>query len=71
MGEIEQAKKTLREAGYNVDVLWKIEDVTDIHYCTDKQAQHILKGALSNEAVMEQIWFAIDFEADKLNLEKW
>ena len=68
--KIEQAKEVLREAGYFVDNLWSIEDVQGNYNCTDEEAQEILNSALTNEATMEQIWFAINFEADELNLEE-
>lgn len=57
---IEQAKQTLKEAGYFVDNLWHVSDVKDRYDCDDDVAQKILYKALTNEATMEQIWFAID-----------
>jgi hypothetical protein len=56
-----KAKETLRENGYYVDNLWHVEDVK-LKYkkASTEEAQNILKVALSNEATMEQIWFAID-----------
>lgn len=57
---IEQAKQILKEAGYFVDNLWHVSDVKDRCNCDDDVAQKILNKALTNEATMEQIWFAID-----------
>jgi hypothetical protein len=64
MSEIEKAKEVLREAGYFVDNLWHIDDVKLRYNCEDDdQAQDILYSALTNDATMEQIWFAIDYIA--------
>ena len=64
MSEIEKAKEVLRKAGYFVDNLWHIDDVKIRYNCEDDdQAQDILYSALTNDATMEQIWFAIDYVA--------
>jgi len=64
MSEIEKAKEVLRKAGYFVDNLWHIDDVKLRYNCEDDdQAQDILYSALTNDATMEQIWFAIDYVA--------
>ena len=66
MTKIEQAKATLREAGFYTGNLWHIDDVKDRYEgCDDVTAMHILDEALNNEATMEQIWFAIDFAIDE------
>jgi hypothetical protein len=62
MDKIEQAKATLRNAGYFVDNLWHVDDVKGRYEgCDEATAQHILDQALTNEATMEQVWFAINF----------
>ena len=61
MNEVEKAKEVLRENGYYVDNLWHVEDIQNI--CTKASwgdSQKILNTALTNEATMEQIWFAIN-----------
>lgn len=64
MTEEQKAKEILRKAGYFVDNLWHIDDVKLRYNCNDdEQAQEILQSALTNEATMEQIWFAIDMVA--------
>jgi hypothetical protein len=64
MTKEEQAKEVLRNAGYFVDNLWHVDDVKLRYNCDDdKQAQEILSSALTNDATMEQIWFAIDMVA--------
>jgi hypothetical protein len=60
MDAVENAKKVLRDHGYFVDNLWHIQDV-QVNYmkASDEDAQKILNIALTNEATMEQISFAI------------
>jgi hypothetical protein len=61
---VEKAKEILREAGYFVDNLWHVDDIKLRYDCNnDNQAQDILNDALTNDATMEQIWFAIDIVA--------
>ena len=67
--EIEQAKAILKQHGYFVDNLWSTQDVTDRYECTDEKAQEVLNKALTNEWVMEQIWFSIDDTCDSLEIE--
>jgi hypothetical protein len=67
--EIEQAKAILKQHGYFVDNLWSTQDVTDRYECTEEQAYDVLDKALTNEWVMEQIWFSIDDACDSLEIE--
>lgn len=60
----DQASKTLEKMGYQVDNLWHIDDVKGRFECTDDEAMDILIAALTNEATMEQIWFALEYEAE-------
>ena len=66
---LEDAKKTLKQYGYQVDNLWCIDDVKDNYHATDEQAMEVLYDALTNEATMEQIWFAIRHHAEEYNLK--
>lgn len=67
---VEEAKAVLRENGYFVDNLWHVDDVKLRYNCDDdEQAQDILDNALTNDATMEQIWFAIDMVAQDEGLE--
>lgn len=67
---VQQAKQVLRDAGYFVDNLWHIDDIMFRYNCDDKeQAQDILDFALTNDATMAQIWFAIDMSAQDDGLE--
>jgi hypothetical protein len=55
---------------YQVENLWCVDDVKSKFKCTDDEAMDVLVGALTNDATMEQIWFAIDFHGENLDLEK-
>jgi hypothetical protein len=44
----EQAKKVLSDAGYCVENLWHISDVTENYHCTDEQAKELLNDATSD-----------------------
>ena len=68
--DIDNAKKVLRENGYFVDNLWHVSDVKENYECTDELAQEVLSASLQNEATMEQIWFAIHFEAGFRKLKR-
>ena len=62
---VEKAKEVLRRDGYFVDNLWHIDDIQYRYNCdNDEQAHALLNNALTNEATMEQIWFAIDMAAE-------
>tara|TARA_B110000902_G_scaffold237202_1_gene284018 strand:- start:506 stop:748 length:243 start_codon:yes stop_codon:yes gene_type:complete len=63
--EVEEAKALLKENGYYTDNLWHIDDVKANYECEDdSEAQEVLDSALTNEATMDQIWFAIRYKAD-------
>lgn len=66
--KIAQAKFTLKQAGYFVDNLWHIDDVQNVseaNLSTD-QAMQVLSMALTNDATMEQIWYAIQVATEVL-----
>lgn len=58
----------LKSRGKFVDNLWTTEDVFAFFNCTEDEAQEVLYEALTNEATMEQIWFAIDFHGNENEL---
>jgi hypothetical protein len=67
MNEIQQAKEVLRNAGYFVDNLWHVDDVTNIEASLSKdQSIKILDMALNNESTMDQIWYSIKIATDIL-----
>lgn len=68
--DVAEARALLRSKGYFVDNLWATEDVTENYNCTQEQAQQVLEMALTNEATIEQIWYAIDDACDTLEIRK-
>lgn len=68
--DVEKAKEVLEEAGYFVENLWQVEDVMNKYKCTEDEAQEVLYDALTNEATMDRIWFAINFHAETMNLKE-
>jgi hypothetical protein len=67
---INEAKEVLRKAGYFVDNLWHIRDVIDRYECDEETAMEVLDSALTNDATMEQIHFAINLIAEDLELKQ-
>lgn len=66
---VEHAKEILKDNGFFVDNLWHIDDVKSKFDCTDEDAQEVLNSALTNDATMEQIWYAIGFHGEDEKLE--
>jgi hypothetical protein len=54
---------------YQTENLWCVEDVTGKYDCSDEMALNILESALTNDATMEQIWFAIDHHAEDFGVD--
>lgn len=67
---VEQAKEVLRNAGYFVDNLWHIQDVMDRYECDEETAMEVLDSALTNDATMEQIHFAVRLMAEDMELKE-
>ena len=67
---IDLLKEELERRGFYCDNLWQVEDVKGIFKCDDDQAQDVLDSALTNEATMDRIWFAIRFHADEYGLKE-
>lgn len=66
-----EAKGFLESQGYFVDNLWHVDDVMNDYKCSREDAQDILYSALTNEATMDRIWFAIQYHAEnEFNLKK-
>jgi hypothetical protein len=38
--------------------------------CTEEEAQEVLSNALQNDATMQQIWEAISYKAESMNLKR-
>ena len=68
--DLKEARKILRDAGYYVDNLWTVEDVTQNYKCTREQAQDVLDRAMSNEATMNQIFLSIDYACEDLEIRQ-
>ena len=66
VSKIEEAKKTLRDAGYFVDDLWNVIDVYSSYECSKETAFKILENALTSEQTMEHMWSCIGDEIDKI-----
>jgi hypothetical protein len=64
-----EAKEVLKNAGYYVDNLWQTCDVTMNYNCTEEEAQKVLDRAFANEATYQQIWEAISYSAESMNIE--
>lgn len=67
---IEEAKAYLTEQGFYTGNLWCVDDVQANYDCTQEEAQEVLDGALQNEATMEQIWYAINYHAQEMDLKE-
>ena len=63
---VEELKKELEHRGYFTEALWSIDDVRTKFNISDNEGLEILEKALTNEATVEQIWFAIEFEGQEL-----
>jgi len=55
---------------YQTENLWCVEDVQGMFECTDEEALDLCHRALTNDATIEQIWFAMDFEGEEMGLRK-
>lgn len=56
--EIHKAKEVLRKAGYHIDSLWHVQDVTDRFDCDQDKAYEILTEVLdtSIDGVFDSIY---------------
>ena len=67
---VEEAKEVLKQNGYFVGNLWSVDDVQLNWKCDEDTAQEVLHKALTNDATMEQIWFAIGMIANEMGLKE-
>jgi hypothetical protein len=65
---IEQAKKTLSEAGYYTENLWQINDVKSKFNCTDVEAMQVLDISLNEDYTKETINETISNNGDAMGL---
>ena len=69
LSETEAAKSVLRKAGYHVDSLWHVQDVTDRYECGEEMAYEILTAVL--DANIDTIFDTIHSQAKyELNLNE-
>ena len=61
-----QAKQVLKDAGYCVENLLHVSDVTDNYHCTESQAADVLSEALDNQWVHSQMWAVVIDEAERM-----
>jgi hypothetical protein len=66
--DIEQALQLLKDNGYYVENLWCVEDVQSIFNCDSDTAQSVLNEALTNEHLMEEIWFQIRHHGEAMGI---
>jgi hypothetical protein len=59
--EVHQAKEVLRKAGYHVDSLWHVQDITDRYECDADKAYEILTEVL--DANIDTIFDSIHAQA--------
>lgn len=59
---------TMRE-DYQTGNLWCVADMEN-YDCTPEEALEVLEQALTNDATMEQIWYAINFHAEEMGLKR-
>ena len=59
---------TMRE-DYQTYNLWCVADMEN-YDCTPEEALEVLEQALTNDATMEQIWYAIDFHAEEMGIKR-
>lgn len=59
--EITKAKEVLRKAGYHVDSLWHIQDITDRYECDADKAYEILTMVLDTN--IDKVFDSIHYQA--------
>jgi NAD(P)H-dependent flavin oxidoreductase YrpB (nitropropane dioxygenase family) len=64
------ARAFLSSKGYYTENLWCLEDVTQNYHCTQEEARNVLSMAMTNEAIMEQIFLSIEYAADCLAIRR-
>ena len=64
------ARALLRSKGYFVENLWSVDDVMQNYDCNKDVAYDVLERAMTNEATTEQIFLAIDYTCDDLEIKQ-
>lgn len=71
LNDVATARTLLRSKGYFVENLWCVDDVIENWNCSKDVAYDVLCRAMKNEATMEQIFLAIDYTCEELEIKKW
>lgn len=57
--EMDKARELLKDNGYQTYNLWHVDDVMSQYECDSDEAMDIIEQALTNEWVIEQIFYII------------
>ena len=70
LNDVDKARAMLKAKGYFTDNLWCISDVITNYNCSTEDAQRVLLRAMTSEATIDQIYFAIDDACNNLKIKK-
>lgn len=70
LNDVATARAFLKSKGYFTENLWCVDDVTQNYKCSNDVAYDVLDKAMSNEATINQVFFAIDDVCDDLEIKK-
>lgn len=68
--DIENAKDLLKANGYQTYNLWHVDDVMLQYECNLDEAMDIIEQALTNEWVVEQVFYVIGNLASEYGLKR-
>ena len=66
----EDLRQELQLRGYFTDNMWHVEDVMCNYRCTSEQAMKVLENVLESERIQEEIYNAIDDEAERMEYRR-
>ena len=70
LNDVDKARAMLKAKGYFTDNLWCISDVITNYDCSNDDAQRVLLNAMTSEATIDHIYFAIDDACSNLKIKK-
>ena len=68
--EMEKARELLKNNGYQTYNLWHVDDVMSEYECDSDEAMDIIEKALTNDWVVEQIFYVINDLASDYGLKR-
>jgi len=68
--DIENAKDLLKANGYQTYNLWHVDDVMLQYECNLDEAMDIIEQALTNEWVIEQVFYVVGSLASEYGLKR-